>query len=79
MVDNKKNQGLGLDKTEVIDYIVSETEKRLCKDRHDFHLIYKAFCEKKNVRIEIETTFGQISNIVVWIKEKRGLYRKLSL
>jgi len=76
---NNKNQGYGLDKLKCIDYIISEVRKKLLEHEHDLYIIASALDEKKNVRIEIETTFGKISGVVVWVKEKRGLYRKLSL
>ena len=78
-MDNNKNQGYGLDKRKCIDYILNTTGEKCRKNEHDLYIISTALNEKKNVRVEIETTFGNISTVVVWIKEKRGLYRKLSL
>ena len=78
-MENNKNQVSGLDKSKCIDYILSEVRVKLLKHEQDLYIIASALNEKKNVRVEIETTFGRISGVVVWIKEKRGLYRKLSL
>ncbi len=68
-----------LDKMELIEYILDNVKKRVSKNEQELYIISTALKDKKNVKINIETTFGQISNIVIWIKEKRGLYRKLSL
>lgn len=64
---------------EIIDDILNTVRKKILENEQDKYIISTALKEKKNVRFEIETTFGNVSNLVVWIKEKRGLYRKLSL
>lgn len=78
MIKNE-NQGNRLDKPQVVDYILSIVRQKVLRNEQDLSLICQAFNEKKNVRIDIETTFGKVNNVVIWIKEKRGLYRKLSL
>jgi len=78
-VIKNENQGNRLDKPQVVDYILSIVRQKVLRNEQDLSLICQAFNEKKNVRIDIETTFGKVNNVVIWIKEKRGLYRKLSL